>query len=82
MTDYNKVCWYCGSKDLKDMGDYKKCPKCGASYNDVPCRGYPTTQEESLEPAPAPFMRTLKIRRPSRSAVRAASRARKKAKVQ
>lgn len=39
MADYNKVCWYCKSKDLEDMGTHVKCRECGATYNPVPRLG-------------------------------------------
>ena len=67
---HNKTCWYCGSKDMLDMGDYVKCSGCGATYNDLPRPGLPILEEESVELAAGPFKRTIKKYKPTKSLVR------------
>lgn len=36
MTDYSKVCWYCGSGAIVKLGSYYVCEKCGATWNETP----------------------------------------------
>lgn len=81
MTDYSKVCWSCGKETMVNRGDYYQCSRCGATYNNIPRLGPATLEEASLEPADAPFVRTIKIRRPTPSTARRAKEARKKAKA-
>ncbi len=76
---YNKVCWNCGSTDLEDRGDFKKCRKCGATYNELP---KPGALPYTLEPwgGDNPPQRGAKAHsRPSVSIARKAAKARGKA---
>jgi len=34
MQKYHKRCWYCGSRNMEDKGDFWQCKDCQATYND------------------------------------------------
>lgn len=34
MKRYHKKCWYCGSRNMEDKGDYSQCRDCRATYTD------------------------------------------------
>ena len=36
MTDYSKVCWYCGKPTVFPVKSYFECTDCGATWNEVP----------------------------------------------
>ena len=41
---YERQCWSCGSRDMEDLGDYVKCRKCGATWNEVNQLGGPVVE--------------------------------------
>lgn len=80
--DYNKVCWNCGSDDLKDMGGFVKCQDCGATHNELPKPAAPLIAPSStvlLTKTGPVRVRGLKL---TASAKRRVAKAREKAKVQ
>jgi len=77
-SDYNKVCWNCGSKDLAPMGTYVKCRICGATYNAVPSLGADALTPHATSIYDASGTLVAHYRRPSDSVKLAARRAREK----
>jgi len=45
---YERQCWYCGSTDMQDMGNYALCRKCGATWTKVPAVGGATLLSEEV----------------------------------
>lgn len=41
--DYSIQCWACGKVPMVDRGAYYQCSECGATWNNVPQLGPPTT---------------------------------------
>jgi hypothetical protein len=81
VIDYNKVCWYCGSFNMMDMGDFVKCRKCGATNNDAPVLGVSSSVLEPFGSKNPPVKGSKAHRRPSAFETRKAAKAREKAKA-
>ena len=76
---YERQCWYCGSKDLEDLGEYVKCRKCSATWNDLPKGGAsPVTERRDLGLEDYGVQRFLSPS-PSDASARRAARARESA---
>lgn len=73
---YERQCWSCNSLDLEDKGTHVQCRACGATWNYVPTLDDDPLAEHGFY-LPSPFGELLgKMRRPSKSAFRAAAKAR------
>jgi len=76
---YERVCWYCGSRDLENKGEYLQCRSCGATWNQVPALGAsPVTMVDAETDGPPGQHRPTRSR-PSGHVQRKAARAREDA---
>lgn len=39
MTNYEKICWSCGSKNMEPVETWFKCRDCGATHVNIPRPG-------------------------------------------
>lgn len=39
MADYKLRCWFCGAREMEDLGEYSQCRTCGATYTVMPPPG-------------------------------------------
>lgn len=76
MSNYYKLCWYCGAKDLKDMGEYVLCRACQATYNDIPQPGSSPVTVVDIETGRSPRGGRETSYRPSGHSVRRARKER------
>jgi len=78
MTEkYKTQCWYCGSLDMEDKGDYAQCRACGATYNYVPVLGADPLAAHGSYIKNGEGPRARRAKHPSKSVSLAAARVRK-----
>lgn len=76
MTDYTKVCWYCGSTNMLHNETWYQCGDCGATHVPSTARTFSPVTEIDAETGGPPRPGRPTIFRPSGYAVRKATRAR------
>ncbi len=79
MKDHTKVCWHCGSNDMKPVETWYQCHDCGATTDNVHQPGSPAVTVVDDETGGAPKVKSYSRGRPSGRAMSRATRARKEA---
>jgi len=73
---YSKKCWCCGGFKLEDKGTYVQCRACGATWNFVPSLGFDPLTDLVHYSKNREGVILVRARQPSKSAFRAAAKAR------
>jgi len=71
-----RKCWSCGSLDMEEKGTYVQCRACGATWNSVPSLGPDPLADHGSYLLSSGGERLTRVRHPSKSVLRAASKAR------
>lgn len=76
MPDYKKVCWFCGSTNMKPVETWYQCQDCGATHTELRVGGFSPVTEGDSDTGGSPRAGRPTDFRPSGHATRAAARAR------
>jgi len=76
MTDHKKVCWNCGSKNMKPVDTFYQCQDCEATYVPQITLGPVKTVSGRMQNNTLNGPSTRETRRPSPAAAREAQKAR------
>ena len=74
---YSRKCWYCGSFDMENKGDFIQCLDCGATYNEVPTVGDPIVEPGTVISLSNGKPIRRRMQRPTRSVKHRAAKARR-----